>query len=143
MAVVTGSLVAAVLVPTYFIQATVVPSSLAAGQTDGISLLTQYNPQGLFIAAEEIGYLLMSVSFLFLVPLVRWTGAMSRIVRWTFIAGFAVPLVAFAAVAAAYGFDREYRFELIIISIDWLVLIVNGALLTLILRRLARTDTRT
>ncbi|NOY56928.1 MAG: hypothetical protein GXP34_13230, partial [Actinobacteria bacterium] len=61
--------VVAVLVPTYFVQFSVVPSSLSAGQTEGISLLTQYNPQGLFIALEEIGFLLMSFSFLFLIPL--------------------------------------------------------------------------
>lgn len=142
-AVVMASLVAAVLVPTYFVQATVVPSSLAAGQTEGISLLTQYNPHGLFIAAEEIGYLLMSVSFLFLVPLIQWTGAMPRFVRWTFATGFSVPLVAFVAVVAVYGFARQDRFEVIIISINWLVLIINSVLLTLIFRRLTATDTRT
>jgi len=142
-AVVLGALVAAVLVPTYFVQATVVPSSLAAGQTDGISLLTQYNPHGLFIAAEEIGYLLMSASFLLLVPLVRWHDVMSRIVRWVFVAGFVVPVVAFGAIAAIYGFDRQDRFEVIIISIDWLVLIVNGILLALIFQRLRNADTRT
>ena len=143
VAVAMASLVAAVLVPTYFVQATVVPSSLAAGQTEGISLLTQYNPHGLFIAAEEIGYLLMSVSFLFLVPLIQWTGGMPRFVRWTYATGFAVPLVAFVAVVAVYGFDRQDRFEVIIISINWLVLIINSVLLTLIFRRLTATDTRT
>lgn len=55
VAVVLEGLVAAVLVPLYFVPAAVVPSSLAAGQTEGISLLTQYTPHGLFIAVEEIG----------------------------------------------------------------------------------------
>jgi hypothetical protein len=27
------------------------------GETDGLSILTQYNPHGIFIALEEIGYL--------------------------------------------------------------------------------------
>lgn len=141
VAVVLAGLVAAVLVPMYFVQASVVPSSLAAEQTEGISLLTQYNPHGLFIAVEEIGYLLMSLSFLFLVKLIDWDGMLSKIVRWAFVAGFAIPLVSFIAIAAVYGFDRQDRFEIIVIAVNWLVLIVNGLLLAVILRRLANPDT--
>lgn len=32
------------------------------GETEGITLLTQYNAHGIFIALEELGYLLMSLS---------------------------------------------------------------------------------
>lgn len=53
-----------VLVTTYFVQLTVVPASLAHSQTDGIALLTQHNPHGLFIALEEVGYLTMAPSLL-------------------------------------------------------------------------------
>ena len=35
------------------------------GETDGIALLTQYNGHGIFIAMEELGYITMSISFLF------------------------------------------------------------------------------
>jgi hypothetical protein len=42
--------------------------SLMNGQAQGIALLTQYNPYGVFIVLEELGYLLMSLSFLFLAP---------------------------------------------------------------------------
>jgi hypothetical protein len=52
---------AAVLLIDYYIQATVMQLNLEKGQLDGWSILTQYNPNGVFIALEELGYLLMSV----------------------------------------------------------------------------------
>ena len=77
-----------------------IPASVAAGETEGIALLTQHNPHGLFIANEEVGYLLMSVSFALVVPLFTGAGAMIRVVRWLFGAGFVVPIVALAAYSA-------------------------------------------
>ena len=47
---------AAVLLIDYFVQATVLQPSLVKGQLDGWALLTQYNPNGVFIALEELGY---------------------------------------------------------------------------------------
>jgi hypothetical protein len=40
----------------------------------------------------------------------------------------------------AYGFRREYRFEVAAISIDWLVLLIAGTLSALVFRRLERED---
>jgi hypothetical protein len=34
-----------------------------------------------------------------------------------------------------YGLDRQDRFEVAVISIDWLVLTINGALLSIVFRR--------
>ena len=36
---------------------------------------------------------------------------------------------AFVTLSIAYGFDVEHRFEIAVITIDWTVLIVAGALL--------------
>ncbi len=41
-----------------FIQVTGMPLSLAKGQLDGWSMLTMHNPNGVFIALEELGYFL-------------------------------------------------------------------------------------
>jgi len=123
-----------VLAATYFTQVTVVPASLAAGETEGIALLTMYNPHGLFIALEEIGYLLMSLSFLFAALMLAGDGRMVRVIRWIFAAGFAVPVVALVAYAVSYGLDRQYRFEVVAIATDWSVLIVNGVLVAIVLR---------
>jgi hypothetical protein len=131
-----------VLASTYFTQAAVVPASLAAGETEGIALFTMYNPHGLFIALEEIGYLLMSLSFLFAASMIIDTSRMMRIVRSVFAAGFVLPVLALIAYSVAYGLDRLDRFEVVALSVDWLVLIINGILVALILRSRLRTSTR-
>jgi hypothetical protein len=59
---------AGVLLGDYFVQLSVVPISLMNGRPEGIALLTQYNPYGTFIVLEELGYLLMGLSFVFLAP---------------------------------------------------------------------------
>ena len=38
-------------------------------------------------------------------------------------------------ISAYYGLERMDRFEIAAISIDWLVLVVNGILLSLLFRR--------
>ena len=103
-------------------------------ETDGIVLLTQYNPHGIFIVLEELGYLLMSLSFLFLAPVFTNEGRLASVVRWIFIAGFVLAIVFLAVISINYGLDREDRFEVAVISIDWLVLIINGVLLSLVFR---------
>jgi hypothetical protein len=129
-----------VLAVTYFTQAAVVPSSLAAGETEGIALLTMYNPHGLFIAMEEIGYLLMSLSFLLAAMMLSGDERLLRGVRWVFSAGFVVPILALVAYTIVYGLDRQDRFEVVALSVDWLVLIVNGVLLAALLRGRLRTN---
>jgi len=38
-------------------------------------------------------------------------------------------------ISISYGLDRMDRFEVAVISIDWLVLIINGVLLSVLFRR--------
>jgi hypothetical protein len=104
-------------------------------ETDGIALLTQYNAHGIFIVLEELGYLLMSLSFLFLAPVFTNKGRLASVVRWVFIAGFILTMVFLAVISINYGLAREDRFEIADISIDWLVLLINGVLLSLLFRR--------
>jgi hypothetical protein len=126
---------AGILLSDYFIQFSVVPISLMNHETDGIALVTQYNPHGIFIVLEELGYLLMSLSFLFLAPVFTNEGRLASVVRWVFIAGFVLTMVFLAVISINYGLDREDRFEIAVISIDWLVLVVNGVLLSFLFRR--------
>jgi len=65
---VLSTIAALTLLADYFVQLTVVQPSLLAGERDGIALLSQYNPHGLFIALEELGYLLISLSLVCLMP---------------------------------------------------------------------------
>ena len=130
-----ASMATLVLIGDYFVQFSVVPISLMSGETEGITLLTQYNAHGLFIVLEELGYLLMALSFLFVALVFSGKDRLSRAVRWVFIAGFGLAIIALIAFSALYGLDRQDRFEVAIISIDWLVLIINGILVSRMFKR--------
>jgi hypothetical protein len=98
-------------------------------------LLTQYNAHGVFIVLEELGYLLMSLSFLFLAPVFANRGALVSVVRWVFITGFVLTIIFFVVISIDHGLDRMDRFEVAVISIDWLVLVINGVMLSVLFRR--------
>lgn len=123
------------LVGDYFVQFSVVPISLMSGETEGITLLTQYNAHGIFIVLDELGYLLMSLSFLFVAPVFINKNRLEAAVRWVFIVSFALTLTAFTLISFNYGLDRQDRFEIAVISIDWLVVIINGVLLSMVFKR--------
>jgi hypothetical protein len=126
---------AGILLSDYFIQFSVVPVSLMNQETDGIVLLTQYNAHGIFIVLEELGYLLMSLSFLFLAPVFANRDRLASVVRWVFIAGFVLTMVFLVVISVIHGLDRMDRFEVAVISINWLVLVLNGIMLSVLFRR--------
>lgn len=128
---------AAVLLVTYFIQVTVMQPSLEKGQLDGWAMLTMYNPNGVFIALEELGYLLMSLALACLAPVFTQRDKVERTIRWLLVLGLATAAAALVGVSAARGIDRGYVFELFVISIVWLTLIVAGPLVAVVLRRAA------
>lgn len=125
---------AAVLLINYFVQLSVIQPSIIKGETEGIALLTQYNPHGLFIALEEIGYILMSLSFFCVAPVFSKKNRPENAVRWIFLLNFVLTAAAFGLIAYAYGLERDYLFEVVVISITWLVLVVGGILLSIIFR---------
>lgn len=123
---------ALVLMADFFVQWTVVLPSIASGETDGLSLLSQYNPHGMFVAIESLGYLLMSTAFLLLAPL--FSGGRAQLsVRYLFAASFVLAFGAFAGLTLS-GYDIV-QFEVLVITVNWTVLIVAGALIALLLRR--------
>ena len=126
---------ALILVVDYFIQVSVVQQSLLLGQTDGISLLTQFNPHGLFIALEDIGYIMMSLSFLFIAFAISKSTKLEKTLRWVFIVAFIFMIVSLVGVSMVYGINREYRFEVAVITINWFVLIIAGIIMSKIFKR--------
>jgi hypothetical protein len=120
---------AVILLIDYYVQFSVVPVSLMNDETQGLPLLIQYNPHGIFIALEELGYIMMSLSFLMVAP------AFAGAIRWVFILSFGVVVVAFVGISFAFGLERLDRFEVVVISVNWLVLIINGVLLGRLFRR--------
>ena len=124
-----------ILLVDYFIQFSVVPISLMSGETEGITLLTQYNAHGIFIALEELGYLIMSLSFLFMAPGFTNRNRLESAIRWIFIMAFVLAIVSLAIFSINYGLDRKDRFEVVVISLDWLVLLTNGILLSIVFKK--------
>ena len=128
-------LAAAVLIIDYYVQVTVMQPSLEKGQLDGWAMLTMYNPNGVFIALEEVGYLLMSLALLCLAPVFMQKNRLQRGIRWLFILSFAAAILALVLVSAFRGIDRGDAFEIVVISIVWLTLIAAGALIAVEFKR--------
>ncbi len=133
-----GVIAATVLLADYFIQFAVVPVSLMKGETQGIALITQYNDHGIFIALEELGYLLMSVSFLFMARVFGRGSRLGRSLRKVLTAPFVLTITALAACLVRYGADRSYRFEIPAISFNWLVMIIGSVMAALYFRRMMK-----
>jgi hypothetical protein len=129
-AVISGT----ILVSCYFVQISVIQPSLLNGETTGIALFTQYNPHGIFIALEEVGYLFMSISFLFAALIFQNKSRLENAIRWVFILGFVLTMVAYILIVSLLGFNREYIFEVASITLTWFTLVINGALLAIFLR---------
>jgi len=117
----------ATLLINYYVQVNVVPVSLINQEHEGIALFTQYNPHGLFIALEELGYIMMAISFAFLIPIFR--GKYTNIIAVMYLLAVIIAIVSFVFISIQYGLDRLDRYEVIIISTTWLVLIINGILI--------------
>jgi hypothetical protein len=70
-----------------------------------------------------------------LAPVFTNKGRLASVVRWVFIAGFVLTMVFLAVISINYGLDRMDRFEVAVISINWLVLVLNGIMLSVLFRR--------
>jgi hypothetical protein len=129
---------AAVISIDYFIQLTVIQPSLLKGETEGLALFSQYNPHGIFIALEDLGYLMMSVAFLFAAAVFAGGNRLERAIRWLFTAVSLLAIGAFIVLSLIYGHNLEYRFEVLVITINWTALIVAGVLLGILFKRVVR-----
>jgi hypothetical protein len=125
----------ATIVIDYFLQLSFIQPSVVLGETDGIALLSQFNPHGVFIVLEEIGFLMMSLSMLCMAPAIVGNTKVEKATRWLFVACFTLNAIALSLYTVFYGIHREYRFELATISINWLTLITTGVLLSIMFGR--------
>ena len=82
LALVFGAIAAALLAVDYYIQIATLQPSILKGEWEGVALVTQYNPHGIFIALEELGYLLMSLAFLFAGLAFAHATRLDRALRW-------------------------------------------------------------
>jgi len=126
---------AAVIALDYFTQFTVVIPSLQSGETAGLSLFTQYDPHGFFVALEGLGYLMMSAAFLFAASVFSG-GGIEPGIRWLFVTSFILAIGAFAGLSWM-KYDIV-AFEVTILLINWITLIISGVLLSIWFRRARR-----
>ena len=126
---------AMILLTAYFVQFSVVPISMMKGETEGIALLTQYNGHGIFIALEDLAYITMSISFLFLAFVFSPETRLEKVIRLILLTAFPLVVLAFTIYTITYGIDRSYRFEVVAISVNWLVTISTGILLSIFYRK--------
>jgi hypothetical protein len=123
---------AVVILVDYYLQLTVVVPSLQAGETEGLSLFTQYDPHGVFIALETLGYSMLTVALLFAAPVFAG-GRVERSIRGLFVLSFVLAVAAFVGLALL-GHDLV-AFEVTVLMIIWIVLIASGVLLGVVFRR--------
>ncbi len=133
-ALVMSILAVAVLDIDYFLQISVIQPSLANKEYEGIGLLSQYNPHGIFIALEELGYIFMNLSFVCLFPVFNRRTSKEKFIKWLFAGSFIMMMGCYFFISFYFGIEKEYRFEVVIISIDWLVLIVAALIIPRIFR---------
>jgi len=129
---------AAAITMDYFIQLAVIQPSLLKGETEGLALFSQYNPHGIFIALEDLGYLMMSLAFLFVGAIFSKDKRLEGAIRWLLILSSLIAIGAFIVLCLIYGQGLEYRFEVTIITINWIVLIALGILLSAFFRRVTQ-----
>ncbi len=127
-----------VLLADYFIQFAVVPISMMKGETEGIALLVQYNGHGIFIALEELGYITMSIALFFLAPVFSSTNRLNKSIRWVLFLPLFLNILSFVFYSITFGIDRNYRFEVTSITIDWLFLITACILISIYFKRLIK-----
>lgn len=127
-----GLIYAAIIIPDYFILWTVVLPSILSGQTANLSLISMYNPHGIFIALESLAYIMMSVAFLFLAPVFKG-GRIEKALKWLFVVGFILAMGTFAFISLM-KYDIVI-FEVAIITINIAVLIASGTLISILFRR--------
>ena len=135
IAVAAATVAAALVTLDYFIQFEVFQPSLLKGERDGLALFSQYNPHGVFIAMEDLGYLAMSVAFFFLGSSLAGKSGLQNAAKWLLILSGVLGFVTFLGMSAYFGNGLETRFELAIVTICWTALTVAAVMLAILFRR--------
>lgn len=133
-----AAIAASTITLDYFLQIEVLQPSLLRAEADGMALISQYNPHGVFIAMENLGYLMIAVSMFFLGLALGRNSRMESFVRWQLILFGASGFVTFVIMSLYFGSRLETRFELAIITIDWFALVIASIVLSVLFRRTSR-----
>lgn len=129
VAVALATVGAAAILIDYAVQLAVVQPSLWRGETATLSLFSQYNPHGVFIALEDVGYLLLGAAALTAAAVFTGPTRPARSLHWLMIGGGTLTVVALPALVGIYRADLEYRYEVAAIALVWITFIAAAAML--------------
>ena len=124
----------------YYIQIAVIQPSLLRGEWEGVALISQYNPHSIFIALEDVAYLMLGLAFLFMAPVFASKDRLAGVLRGLFRLSSLLVLGGFLLYHLIFGHNLEYRFEVFVIAIDWTTLIIAGVLLALFFGRIRNQE---
>jgi len=124
----------------YYIQITVMQPSILQGEMDGLALFLQYNPHGIFIALEDLGYLMMSIAFFCIGMALDNDGRIERALRWLFVVSPVLAVGSYIVLSVIYGNNLEYRFEVLVITLNWTTLVVAGILSSILFWRILQSE---
>jgi uncharacterized membrane protein YgdD (TMEM256/DUF423 family) len=113
-------------------------NSIPSVDAPATAAAAQYNPHEVFVALEDVGYLMMGAVFLFAGAVFGRRGRLERVMRLVFITSSVLAVGSLILLALLYGSDLEYRYEVVVLLIDWIALIPSGALLSAAFRRAGR-----
>lgn len=120
----------------YAVQVLALQPALRHGEMDGVAFFTQYNPHGVFIVLEDLGYLLLAIAFLFVGIAVPSEIRPGKSLRWALLSASALSSVILVAFAVLFGVNMALPFELAIITVVWIALAVTGVLSAMLFRRM-------
>jgi hypothetical protein len=129
---------AAAMSINYFIQIEVMQPSILKEEMEGLALFSQYNPHGIFIALENLGYLMMSLAFFCIAWVFNRGTKLGSALRILLTASPLLAFAVFIVLSLLYGKDIEYRFEVFIITFNWITAIIMGVLLSIYFKRATR-----
>ena len=112
----------AILVVDYASLLTFIQPALVLGETEGLSPWTQYSPHGIFVALENVGYVMINIAFLFIgMAMLRMPRRLWRAAGWIFTVGGVATLALLVFYSAFYRVRLDYRFEVMAIFVTWLI----------------------
>lgn len=119
-----ASAAAVLLISAFTLQLFVVQPSIVLNEQDSVGMWSQFNPHGGFIALENLGYLLMSLSLVATSRLVPGRQGLRRLVRTTGAALGGLGVLALPVQGALFGAQLDYRYEVTAISLNWTAILV-------------------
>lgn len=129
-----ASISVAIVGLNYLVQLQTVQPALLQGEAESVAALSQFNPHGVFITMETMGFFVMSLS-LACFALTLGRSRLERAVAWIYYVAAGLSVLTLIGMWGYFGFKLEYIYEITVISVVWLTLIVSGVLLAIVFRR--------